>query len=97
MSAPSRRAMLDRANSKLSPRWQCALLDLARSSVYRTRKPAMPSWCAGATTQRAHLGHLKSLCERGLRHLILSGRSTVKSPKRAGLGKLDRALSGFSA
>lgn len=50
MSAPSRRAMLDRANSKLSPRWQCALLDLARSSVYRTRKPAMPSWCAEVLT-----------------------------------------------
>ena len=40
MSAPDRRAMLDRADEALSVRRQCALLSVARSGVYRTRKPA---------------------------------------------------------
>ncbi len=40
MSAPDRRAMLDRADKALSVRRQCALLSVARSGVYRTRKPA---------------------------------------------------------
>src|ERR1700689_5370397 len=40
MSAPDRRAMLDRADKSLSVRRQCALLSVARSGVYRERKPA---------------------------------------------------------
>ena len=40
MSAPDRRAMLDRADKSLSVRRQCALLSVARSGVYRARKPA---------------------------------------------------------
>jgi putative transposase len=40
MSAPDRRDMLDRADKRLSIRRQCALLDVARSGVYRPRKPA---------------------------------------------------------
>ncbi len=40
MSAPDRRAMLERADEALSVRRQCALLRVARSGVYRTRKPA---------------------------------------------------------
>jgi putative transposase len=40
MSAPDRRAMLDRADGALSLRRQCALLGVARSGVYRARKPA---------------------------------------------------------
>jgi putative transposase len=40
MSAPDRRAMLDRADKVLSIRRQCALLGVARSDVYRARKPA---------------------------------------------------------
>ena len=40
MSAPDRRAMLDRADRALSVRRQCALLGVARSGVYRPRKPA---------------------------------------------------------
>ena len=41
MSAPDRRAMLDRAErAALSVRRQCALLGVARSGVYRTPKPA---------------------------------------------------------
>ena len=40
MSAPDRRAMLDRADKALSVRRQCALLGVARSGVYRPRKPA---------------------------------------------------------
>ena len=35
MSAPDRRAMLDRADKTLSVRRQCALLSVARSGVYR--------------------------------------------------------------
>jgi putative transposase len=40
MSAPDRRAMLDRADKALSLRRQCALLGVARSGVYRLVKPA---------------------------------------------------------
>jgi putative transposase len=40
MSAPDRRAMLDRADKALSVRWQCALLGVARSGAYRALKPA---------------------------------------------------------
>ena len=34
------RAMLDRADKEVSLRRQCALLSVARSGVYRVRKPA---------------------------------------------------------
>ena len=40
MSAPDRRAMLDRADKSLSVRRQCALLSVGRSGVYRAGKPA---------------------------------------------------------
>ena len=40
MSAPDRRAMLDRGDAELSVRRQCALLSVARSGVYRAAKPA---------------------------------------------------------
>ena len=40
MSAPDRRAMLDCADRALSVRRQCALLNVARSGVYRALKPA---------------------------------------------------------
>ncbi|MGH7077360.1 MAG: IS3 family transposase, partial [Acetobacteraceae bacterium] len=40
MSAPDRRALLDRDNPKLSVRRQCVLLGLARSGVYRAPSPA---------------------------------------------------------
>ena len=40
MSAPDRRDMLDRRDRTLSIRRQCALLGMARSGVYRPRKPA---------------------------------------------------------
>ena len=40
MSAPDRRAMLDRADRTLSVRRQCALLGVTRSGVYRAAKPA---------------------------------------------------------
>jgi len=40
MSAPDRRAMLDRGHPKLSIRHQCAVLHVARSSVYRPKAPA---------------------------------------------------------
>lgn len=43
MSAPDRRALLDRDHPKLSVRRQCALLSLARSGVYRTPPPANDS------------------------------------------------------
>jgi putative transposase len=39
MSAPVRRAKLDRKHNTLSVRRQCTLMGLARSSVYRTPKP----------------------------------------------------------
>ena len=35
MSAPDRRAKLDRAHPSLSVRRQCTMLGIARSSVYR--------------------------------------------------------------
>ena len=40
MSAPDRRAMLDRGDKRLSLRRQCALIGVARSGVYRSHKPA---------------------------------------------------------
>ena len=40
MSAPDRRALLDREHSELSIRRQCELLTVARSSVYRLSAPA---------------------------------------------------------
>ncbi len=40
MSAPDRRAKLDRDHPSLSVRRQCAMLGLARSSVYRLPHPA---------------------------------------------------------
>jgi putative transposase len=40
MSAPDRRARLDREAKDLSIRRQCTLLGVTRSGVYRTRKPA---------------------------------------------------------
>ena len=40
MSVPDRKEMLDRADRKLSIRRQCALIGVARSGIYRARKPA---------------------------------------------------------
>ena len=40
MSAPDRRALLDRDHGKLSIRGQCTLLSVARSGVYRPPRPA---------------------------------------------------------
>ncbi|MBO0733913.1 MAG: hypothetical protein J2P49_06280 [Methylocapsa sp.] len=40
MSAPDPRAMLDRGHAMLSIRRQCAVLHIARSSVYRPKAPA---------------------------------------------------------
>ena len=40
MSAPDRGEMLDRADKALSIRRQCALLCVARSGVYRAKRPA---------------------------------------------------------
>jgi putative transposase len=43
MSAPDRRALIDRDDSQLSIRRQCGLLGLARSGVYRPPRPATDS------------------------------------------------------
>jgi putative transposase len=40
MSAPDRKDMLDCDDKNLSIRRQCALLGVARSGVYRAKKPA---------------------------------------------------------
>ena len=40
MSAPDRRAKLDRDHPLLSVRRQCAMLGIARSGVYRLSRPA---------------------------------------------------------
>ena len=40
MSAPDRRAKLDRDHGRLSIRRQCVMLGLARSGVYRKPRPA---------------------------------------------------------
>ena len=40
MSAPDRKAMLDREHPELSMRRQCAMLGIARSGVYRLPRPA---------------------------------------------------------
>ncbi len=43
MSAPDRRALLDRDGGRLSIRRQCALLSVARPGVYRAPPPANDS------------------------------------------------------
>ena len=53
MSVPDRRAMLDRADRTLSIRRQCALVGVARSSVYRPRRPANDNDVAAAAIQMA--------------------------------------------
>ena len=45
MSAPDRRALLDRDHGKLSIRRQCTLLSVARSGVYRLPRPANTTIC----------------------------------------------------
>ena len=40
MSAPDRRALVDRNNGELSIRRQCKLLSVARSGLYRPPMPA---------------------------------------------------------
>ena len=40
MSAPDRRAKLDRDHASLSVRRQCTMLGIARSGVYRLPRPA---------------------------------------------------------
>jgi putative transposase len=40
MSAPDRKAMLDREHPELSMRRQCAMLGIARSGIYRLPRPA---------------------------------------------------------
>lgn len=40
MSTPDCRALLARGHERLSVRWQCALLGIARSGVYRAPPPA---------------------------------------------------------
>jgi putative transposase len=40
MSAPDRRELVDRKHPTLSLRRQCTLLALARSGVYRPKRPA---------------------------------------------------------
>jgi hypothetical protein len=40
MSAPDRSVLVDRNHPKLSIRWQCALLSVARSGLYRARPAA---------------------------------------------------------
>ena len=46
MSVPERRAMVERPGENLSVRRQCALLNLARSGVYRPRvgRPVPTIW-----------------------------------------------------
>jgi putative transposase len=57
MSVPERRAMVERPGETLSVRRQCALLNLARSGVYRLR----PATCADdlAMMRRIDELHLK--------------------------------------
>jgi putative transposase len=43
MSAPDRRALVDRGHGTLSVRRQCELVSIARSGVYRPPRPAKES------------------------------------------------------
>jgi putative transposase len=45
MSAPDRRALIDRGAGRPSVRRQCALLGVARSGVYRPPRPANEISC----------------------------------------------------
>ena len=57
MSAPDRRAMVERPGNDLSVRRQCVLLSLTRSGVYRCRRGGRSGHgCAGI--DELHLGLL---------------------------------------
>ena len=49
MSAPTRRAKVERTGAELSVRRQCALLNVARSGVYRTQPETSAESCGGST------------------------------------------------
>ena len=74
MSAPDRRALLDRNHPELSVRRQCALLSLARSGVYRP----VP------TEDETDLALMRRIDELFLAHPFLGSRRMAKMLSREG-------------
>src|SRR5487761_1639816 len=75
MSAPDRRAKLDRSHPDLSVRRQCEMLHVARSGVYRARRPANDN----------DLDLMRRIDELFLRHPFLGSRRMVALLRADGL------------
>ena len=75
MSAPDRRAKLDRHHPDLSVRRQCEMLNVARSGVYRARRPANDN----------DLDLMRRIDELFLRHPFLGSRRLVALLRADGL------------
>src|SRR3954470_4122935 len=76
MSVPERRAMVERPGESLSVRRQCALLNLARSGVYRR----------GPVTGAGDLGLMRQIDELHLRRPFYGSRRMVFELNQAGHG-----------
>src|SRR4051794_41955587 len=74
MSVPERRAMVERPGESLSVRRQCALLNLARSGVYRR----------GPVTGAGDLALMRQIDELHLRRPFYGSRGKVFELKQAG-------------
>src|SRR5258708_19264278 len=74
MSVPERRAMVERPGENLSVRRQCALLNLARSGVYR----------AGPVTGADDLALMRRIDELHLKWPFYGSRPMVFEPHQAG-------------
>jgi len=89
MSAPDRRAMLDRGDDAVSVRRQCALLGVARSGVYRAKKPA----CDDDLALMRRLDELFTAHPfYGSRRLTLQLRAEVHAVNRKRVQRLMRAM-----
>src|SRR5487761_2222729 len=75
MSAPDRRAKLDRSHPDLSVRRQCEMLHVARSGVYRARRPAHDN----------DLDLMRRIDDLFLRHPFLGSRRMVALLRADGL------------
>ena len=83
MSAPDRRALLDRDHGALSMRRQCRLLSVARSGVYRAPRPANGSPREGgdlALMRRLALAFKRSSSGFDSLSTSLSVRAPVRAP-----------------
>ena len=85
MSVPERRAMVERPGENLSVRRQCALLNLARSGVYRS----------GPATSTDDLALMRRIDELHLKWPFYGSRRMVFELNRNGLSQRPSPSSHF--